>query len=238
VSEAVAIEPEERRITQPLALTLLALTFVTGVVDALSFLGLGQVFAGMMTGNVLFLGFGIAGASGSSVVAPLVAIVAFAAGGLAGGFLAARSPDRPGRGLIACMVFEVLLVGAAAVLAAAIDVTPDELSAWVLIAALSLAMGARNTAVRRIGLAELPTNVLTVAVASFEAGTSFAGASPSHLVPRAASVLAMLGGAIAGALLLEGPGLSASLAFAAIFTGLAATAYAFVVRQAGARLPL
>jgi uncharacterized membrane protein YoaK (UPF0700 family) len=238
MSEAVDIESRQPRITQPVALTLLALTFVTGIVDALSFLGLGQVFAGMMTGNVLFLGFGIAGASGSSVVAPLVAIVAFGAGGLAGGFLAARSPDHPGWGLIACLAFEVVMVGAAAVLAAAIDVNQDELSAWVLIAALSLAMGARNTAVRRIGLAELPTNVLTVAVASFEAGTSFAGASPSHLVPRAASVLAMLGGAIAGALLLEGPGLSASLAFAAIFTGLAGSAYTIVVRRAGTRVSL
>lgn len=48
----------------------------------------------------------------------------------------------------------------------------------------------------------------------------------------------MLGGAIAGALLVKGPGLAASLAFAAIFSGLTGTAYAMVVRQAGARLPL
>jgi uncharacterized membrane protein YoaK (UPF0700 family) len=238
VSEAAGIDAHEPSVTQPLALTLLALTFVTGVIDALSFLGLGQVFAAMMTGNVLFLGFGIAGATGSSVVAPLVAIAAFIPGGLAGGFLASRFPERPGRGLIACMTLEVVLVGAAAVLAAAISVHKDELSAWVLIAALSMAMGARNTGVRRTGVAELPTNVLTVAVASFEAGTSLTGASATHLVPRVAAVLAMLGGAIAGALLLDGPGLTASLAFAAIVTGLTGAAYAFVVRGAGAHVPL
>ncbi len=243
MSEAAGIDSRHPRVTQPLALTLLALTFVTGVVDALSFLGLGQVFAAMMTGNVLFLGFGIAGASGSSVVAPLVAIAAFIPGGLAGGFLASRFPDRAGRGLIACMALEVVLVGGAAVIAAAIDVHEDELSAWVLIGALSMAMGARNTGVRRTGVAELPTNVLTVAAASFEAGTSLTGASPAHLVPRAAAVLAMLGGAIAGALLVKGPGLTAALAFAAVFTGVTGTAYAMVVRQVGgpepgARAPL
>jgi hypothetical protein len=58
------------------------------------------------------------------------------------------------------------------------------------------------------------------------------------MVPRAAAVLAMLGGAIAGALLLAGSGLSASLAFAAIFTGLAGSAYAIVVRQVGSRVSL
>ena len=36
---------------------LLALTFVTGIVDAVSFLALGQVFTANMTGNVALLGF-------------------------------------------------------------------------------------------------------------------------------------------------------------------------------------
>ena len=53
---------------------LLALTFVTGTVDAVSFLGLGQVFAGMQTGNVVFLGFGIAGAAGAAVAMPLISL--------------------------------------------------------------------------------------------------------------------------------------------------------------------
>lgn len=40
--------------------TLLVLTFVTGILDAVSFLALGQVFAAMQTGNVIFLGLGSA----------------------------------------------------------------------------------------------------------------------------------------------------------------------------------
>jgi uncharacterized membrane protein YoaK (UPF0700 family) len=45
----------------------LVLTLVTGVVDATSYLSLGHVFVANMTGNVVFLGLGIAGAGGISV---------------------------------------------------------------------------------------------------------------------------------------------------------------------------
>jgi uncharacterized membrane protein YoaK (UPF0700 family) len=44
----------------------LILTFVTGVVDATSYLRLGHVFVANMTGNVVFLGFGLAGAASRS----------------------------------------------------------------------------------------------------------------------------------------------------------------------------
>jgi len=44
---------------------LLILTAVTGVVDAVSILSLGRVFVANMTGNVVFVGFAIAGRQGS-----------------------------------------------------------------------------------------------------------------------------------------------------------------------------
>ena len=46
----------------PLPELLLALTLVTGLVDAVSILALGRVFVANMTGNVVFAGFAIAGA--------------------------------------------------------------------------------------------------------------------------------------------------------------------------------
>ena len=51
----------------PLPPLLLTLTVVAGLVDATSYLKLGHVFVANMTGNVVFLGFGIAGAGGISV---------------------------------------------------------------------------------------------------------------------------------------------------------------------------
>ena len=56
---------------------LLALTVVTGLVDAASVLGLGRVFTANMTGNVVFLGFAVAGAPGLLVRPVDRALVAF-----------------------------------------------------------------------------------------------------------------------------------------------------------------
>src|SRR5262249_59224931 len=68
-----------------LLVVLLALTFVTGIVDAVSYLGLGHVFTANMTGNVVLLGFAVAGASGLSVTRSSLSLVAFLAGAVCGG---------------------------------------------------------------------------------------------------------------------------------------------------------
>ena len=48
----------------PLSRTLLVLTVVSGLIDAVSYLGLGHVFTANMTGNVVIAGFALAGAPG------------------------------------------------------------------------------------------------------------------------------------------------------------------------------
>ncbi|MFE7593369.1 YoaK family protein [Kitasatospora sp. NPDC057512] len=68
----------------PLPPLMLLLTVATGVVDAVSYLGLGHVFVANMTGNVVLLGFALAGASGLSATASLVSLAAFLTGALAG----------------------------------------------------------------------------------------------------------------------------------------------------------
>ena len=70
----------------------LVLTLVTGVVDATSYLSLGHVFVANMTGNIVFLGFGIAGAGGISVWASLTALAASSAAVSSAGGLSARRP--------------------------------------------------------------------------------------------------------------------------------------------------
>ena len=54
----------------PLPWLLLLLSVTTGLVDAISVLGLGKVFTVNMTGNVVFLGFAASGAPGPSAGAP------------------------------------------------------------------------------------------------------------------------------------------------------------------------
>jgi len=99
----------------PLPALLLVLTFTTGVVDAVSYLGLGHVFVANMTGNVVFLGFAAAGAHEFSLPALLAALIGFLCGALAGGRLGAKAGAHRGRLLALALLLEFLLVGAALV---------------------------------------------------------------------------------------------------------------------------
>ena len=64
--------PDAARRVHPLLLALSLLTLVTGLVDAACYLGLGRVFTANMTGNVVLLAFGAAGAQELPVLAPTV----------------------------------------------------------------------------------------------------------------------------------------------------------------------
>src|SRR5260370_1894454 len=53
-----------------------ALTLSSGSIDSISFLGLGKVFTAFMTGNVAFLGMGIAGNPAPRIVSVLPSMFA------------------------------------------------------------------------------------------------------------------------------------------------------------------
>ncbi|MET9843798.1 YoaK family protein [Streptomyces ossamyceticus] len=101
----------------PLPPLLLALTVVTGVVDAVSHLALGHVFVANMTGNVVFLGFALAGAEGLSALASVVAMTAF----LAGGRFAARFAAHRGKALAIAVAAQTVLAAAATLAASLSD---------------------------------------------------------------------------------------------------------------------
>jgi len=69
------------------------------VVPRSELLSLGRVFVANMTGNVVFLGFALAGAPGFSIVTSIVAIgSSWSAALVAGGSHLVGSPSRPLRG--------------------------------------------------------------------------------------------------------------------------------------------
>src|ERR1700749_85065 len=94
-------------IRHPLSRTLLVLTFTTGLVGGVSYLGIGHAFTANMTGNIVFLWFGIAGSGGLPVVAPLVSLAASLAGAGSGGVLAARLAQRPAQHIAWALSIEV-----------------------------------------------------------------------------------------------------------------------------------
>src|SRR5437588_9386302 len=116
----------------PLTRALLVLTFTTGLVDAVSYLGLGRVFTANMTGNVVLLGFGVAGSGGLPVGAPVSSLVAFLLGCLAGGAIVQRLQPRHPALVARALAIEVSMLAAAAVVAAAASIKPGDAAAYAI----------------------------------------------------------------------------------------------------------
>ena len=181
---------------------LIVLTILTGVVDALAYLGLGHVFVANMTGNVVFLGFAAAGAGGLSVPGSLLALAFFLCGGIAAGRLAGRLGGDRRLGLRVAVTVELVLSTVAVAVAAFAGQHLGSGSRYALIAVLALAMGVQNATVRRLAVAELTTTVLTQTLTGIAADSWLGGGSGARTARRVLAVLAMLLGAILGALLL------------------------------------
>jgi uncharacterized membrane protein YoaK (UPF0700 family) len=191
------VDAAHDRVFPPL---LLALTVTTGIVDAVSYLGLGHVFTANMTGNVVLLGFGLANAGGLPVVAPLISLGAFLLGAGVGGRIAASVAERRNpHHLSVALAAEALLLACAAVLAAVLTVTIGSPSAYTIIALVAVAMGVRNATVRKLAVPDLTTTVLTLTLTGLAADP--AAGAPKNSRRRAGAVAALLIGALIGALL-------------------------------------
>ena len=68
----------------------------------------------------------------------------------------------------------------------------------LVIVLTAVVMGLRNAVVRKLGVPDLTTTVLTLTIAGFAADSSLAGGNNPRWGRRAAAILAMLTGAIAG----------------------------------------
>jgi uncharacterized membrane protein YoaK (UPF0700 family) len=198
----------------PLPGLLVGLTAVTGLVDAFSFLRLGRVFVANMTGNVVFLGLGLAGVGGIAVAASLVAILAFMLGAaVAGRWASSRVPHR-GHLLAAAATVQVGLVVAAAVVAETAGVQGAAARLW-MVGLLAVALGGQNEIARRLAVPDFTTtNVLTMTVTGLVADATSWSVRGRRLMP----IVAMLGGAFAGGVLLRWVSTAAPLWLAAGIT--------------------
>ncbi len=204
----------------PLPALLMLLTVVTGTVDAVSYVALGHVFVANMTGNVVFLGFALAGARGLSATASLAALAAFLIGALSGGRIGARLGAHRGHTLRTATATSVTLVGVGVLVAAVAGQPVPQAARYGLIITLAIAMGVQNATARRLAVPDLTTTVLTLTLTGIAADSRAAGGAGGHPARRLISVSAMLAGALIGALLVINVDLVLPLAIAA---GLLAT---------------
>jgi uncharacterized membrane protein YoaK (UPF0700 family) len=186
----------------PLPQLLVAMTLVTGLVDAFSYLVLGHVFVANMTGNVVFLAFALAGAPGFSILASLVALGSFVLGSFGGGLLGSRLGQHRGRLLSVAAVLQTVLLSAAVVMAALSGNPAKADYSYSLIIVLGIAMGLQNATARKLAVPDLTTTVLTLTIVGISADSRLAGGSGSRAGRRLIAVAAMFAGALVGSLLI------------------------------------
>ena len=186
--------------------TLLGMTAVTGLVDAVSFLSLGRVFTANMTGNVVILAFATARVPGLSIKYSLTALLSFLVEAVFGGRIMARAgADSPIRFAAQAFLLEDVFLFAASLCAIGYRRTLLEHSfqLFALIALTALAMGTRNAAVRKLAIPDLTTTVLTLTITGIAADSSIANGNNPRLARRVESVVAMFLGAAMGAVIIH-----------------------------------
>jgi uncharacterized membrane protein YoaK (UPF0700 family) len=215
-------------------LALVGLTFATGLVDAVSYLGLGHVFAANMTGNIVLLGFAFAGAGGFTAGPSLVALGCFLAGAAAGGRMGRALETRRERWLGIALGTEAAFTVLAALAAVGVHAGSGGARRFLVIGLLAGGMGVRNATVRRLAVPDLTTTVLTMTLTALAADSVLGAHERQRLARRVAAVLAMLGGALAGGLMIRA-GLLLPLVMTVVLLVVLGTGYRLAVTVAPTR---
>ena len=195
------------------------LTASTGCVDAVSYLALDKVFTGNMTGNVLFIGFGLVGAGTAPLLNNVIALLGFALGSIIGGRIVGRNAPK---GLPRSS--RIILIGGAVLMVLLaifwvivhVLVFPALLTVTALLAVI---MGAQVSAVKPVGNTDVTTIVVTNTLANLARDSRLAGGTGKNWFPRLAAILCMgIGAAIGAALVAHVSGPAGLVGAAVIFS--------------------
>jgi uncharacterized membrane protein YoaK (UPF0700 family) len=186
---------------------LVALSFSTGAYEAICFLTFGKVFTAFQTGNILFLGLGIAGTrppAGPNPVTVIISLAAFAAGAaLAMPVLKAFNGDQeieddnviqawPRRVSVALAIALIVQIGFFGVWITASS--PADL-AYILIALGAFAMGLQMNAIRSLHVPGISTTAFSATFIELASGV----ATWSLTAPSARRLTATMVSTAAGA---------------------------------------
>ncbi len=197
----------------PHILGLFLITSVCGLVDAACYLSLGEVFAEMMTGNLLLMCFYLGtGHPFMKHYLYLLALAAFAVGAVIGGRInrGPRGHTRFG------FVIEWVLLVLALLLVAAFDPAASEPVRTLVLCTLAFAMGLQNALLRRHGVPDLATNVMTLTMTALYAESPLAGGKSERWQRRLGSIAIFMVSAFVGAALTHYVGPWAPLALAVL----------------------
>ncbi len=222
---------------------MLALTFSTGVIDAVGYLGLDRVFTGNMTGNVVILGMGLAGANDLPIAGPAVALISFMVGAAVGGrVLKPVSGGWTSRTTALFTTVGVMMSGTAATLFL-LGNEPERPAELVITAVLAIAMGIQAATARQLAVKDVTTVVVTSLITGLAADSPFGRGISQPWIRRIAALGLISAGAVGGALALSlhlgaGIALSAIIVLTVSFVGhLTSRTDPAVDAQAGADPP-
>lgn len=181
---------------------MLVLTFSTGVIDAVGFLGLDRVFTGNMTGNVVILGMALVGADELPVLGPAVALAGFLLGAVVAGRI--LKPEAAGWSRRTTCLLTAVGTTLAAVAAAVFWYPPQAGHPIIMLitAGLAVAMGLQAATARHLGVKDVTTVVVTSTLTGLAADSRLGGGTGAHWGRRLGAVVLILLGAAAGAALL------------------------------------
>ncbi len=181
---------------------MLALTFSTGIVDAIGYLALDRVFTGNMTGNVVILGMAITGSTDLPILGPVVALVFFLGGAMISGrMLRGRSEGWSGPTSAALGVVSLLLLAVSTTLFF-VGAHGFPHQAELVTSVLGLVMGIQAAAARHVKVADVTTVVVTSTLTGLAADSRFASRKEQAWPKRLLAVMLILLGALTGAALL------------------------------------
>ncbi|WP_435745426.1 YoaK family protein [Nocardioides sp. SYSU DS0663] len=186
-------------------LLMLVLTFTTGAVDAVGYLGLDKVFVGNMTGNVVILGMALTGVEGLPLLGPCLALGGFLLGAAVAGRVLRRSRP-PWDARVVLLLASVGLV-CLALAAVATAVRLEGQAGVAASTALGVVMGLQAGTARFVAVRDVTTVVVTSTLTGLAAesflGNGAARRQPGASARRVAAVALMLLGALLGAALLQ-----------------------------------
>ncbi|CAB4722633.1 unannotated protein [freshwater metagenome] len=182
---------------------MLVLTFTTGIVDAVGYLGLDRVFTGNMTGNVVILGMAVVGADDLPILGPLLALAGFMGGAAIGGRVLKRAAGAWTRLTTVLFAVVALLTLALAALLFAVGDHPERAVGITVTTLLGAAMGVQAATARFIAVKDVTTVVVTSTITGLAADSTLGSGKGGGSARRIAAVLLILAGAAVGAALLR-----------------------------------
>lgn len=179
---------------------LYVVSAVCGIIDVTCILALGGVFAETMTGNLVLMSVKLG--SGSALINTeryLWPLIAFALGAIFGGLMVNRVSPTGERRFGFIVVWFTIAISAA--VCWRYEPNGNEILGRGITALLAFGMGLQTALLRRHGVPDLATNVMTLTMTAVFADSRLAGGKRTNMLRRVLSIGCFFSGGVLGSFL-------------------------------------